>query len=80
MVTAHKLLAHQQKDGDSPVNMVVQGFPEKSRLQTMDGLRRFTMVDTHSVKVGDFVKTTPHKSIFRSVTLYKEFPYRSESE
>ena len=26
------------------------------------------------------VKTTPHKTIFRSVNLYKEFSYRSESE
>ena len=53
MVTAHKLLAHQQKDGDSPVSMVVQDSPEKRRLKIMDGLRRFIMVDTHAVKVGD---------------------------
>ena len=54
---AHTLLAHQQKDGDSPVRMVVQGFPKKSRLKIMDGLRRFIMVDNHEVvKVGDLEK------------------------
>ena len=53
---AHKLLAHQQKDGDSPVNIVVQGSPEKRRLKIMDGLRRFIMVDSHAVKVGDLEK------------------------
>ena len=36
--------------------MVVQGFPEKRRLKIMDGFRRFIMVDTHAVKVGDLEK------------------------
>ena len=57
MITAHKILANQQKDGDSPVSMVVQGFPKKSRLKIMDGLRRFIMADNHeAVKVGDLEK------------------------
>ena len=57
MITALKLWANQQKDGDSPVNMVVHGFPEKSRLQIMDGLRRFVMVDNReAVKVCELDK------------------------
>ena len=43
LINALKLLANQQKD--SPVNMVLQCFQEKSRLRIMDGLRRFIMVD-----------------------------------
>ena len=45
LINAVKLLASPQKDGDSPVKMVVQGPLEKSRLKIMDGLRRFIMVD-----------------------------------
>ena len=37
LINALKLLANQQKDGDSPVNMVVQGFQEKNRLKIMNG-------------------------------------------
>ena len=58
LVNALKLLANQQKDGDSPVNMVVQCFSEKSRLKTK-GLGRFTTVDSQeTVKVGDLEKRT----------------------
>ena len=50
-----QLLVDQQKDGDSPVKMVVQGLQERSRLKIMYGLRRFIMVDNHeSDRVGDF--------------------------
>ena len=54
LINALELPANQQKDGDSPVNKVVQGLPEKNRLKTMDGLRRFTMAHNHeAVTVGD---------------------------
>ena len=54
LINAPKLPANQKKTGDSRVNMVVQNLPEKSRLKTMDGLRRFIMVDNHeAVKFGD---------------------------
>ena len=33
LVNALKLLVCQQKDGDSPFNMVVPGFAEESRLK-----------------------------------------------
>ena len=48
MINALKLLANQQKDGDCPVKMVVQGPQERSRLRMMDGLRKFIMVDNHA--------------------------------
>ena len=44
VISALKLLAIEQKDGDSPVNIVVEGVQEKSRLKIMDGLKRFLMV------------------------------------
>ena len=40
-----KILQHQQKDGDSPVRMIVPGLLEESRRKIMDGLRLFTAVD-----------------------------------
>ena len=48
---ALKLLANQQKDGDSPVKMVVQGL-----LKIMDGPRKFIAVDNHAEKIGDLEK------------------------
>ena len=57
LVNSLKLLANQQQDGDSPVNMIVQGFSEKCRLSTMDELRRFITVENNeAVKVGDLEK------------------------
>ena len=49
LINALKILANQQKDGDSPVKMVVQGWREMSKLRTMDRLRYFIMVDDHQV-------------------------------
>ena len=46
LIDALKLLANQQKDGDSPVKMFLQ---EESRLRIMDGLRKFFAVDNHAV-------------------------------
>ena len=57
LVNALKLLANHQQNGDSPVNMMVQGFSEKCRLSTMDELRRFITVENNeAVKVGDLEK------------------------
>ena len=63
LVNAIKLLADQQKDGGSPV---VQGFQEKSRLQMMDGLRRFIMVDNYgAVKGGDLEKNMVSRTVVK---------------
>ena len=48
LINALQLLANQQKDGDSPVNVVVQGLLEKSGLQVIG------VVDNHeAVRVGE---------------------------
>ena len=44
LISALKLLPNQQKDGNSPVRMIVPGFLEKSRRKRMDGLRLFIAV------------------------------------
>ena len=48
LVNALKLLANQQKDGDSPPQSVVTGLCERSRIGIMEGLRNFMKVDNHS--------------------------------
>ena len=48
LVNALKLLANQQKDGDSPIQSIITGLHERSRRGIMDGLRRFTETDNHS--------------------------------
>ena len=54
MIDALKLLANQQKDGDSPIQNIVTGLQDSSRSGIMAGLRRFIQVDNHSaVDVGD---------------------------
>ena len=40
LVNALKLLANQQKDGDSPIQSIITGLHERSRRGIMDGLRR----------------------------------------
>ena len=53
LFNAHKLLANQQKDGDSPVQSFVTGLHERSRRGITDGLRSFIQADNHSaVDVG----------------------------
>ena len=49
LINALTLVANQQKNGDSPVKMVVQGLHDRSRLKMMDGRRSFIMVDKHGV-------------------------------
>ena len=54
LINALKLLARQQKDGDSPTQSTVASLHERSRRGIMDGLRRFIRADNHSaVDVGD---------------------------
>ena len=66
LISALKLLANQQKYGDSPVKMVVQSYQERIRLIIMDGLLRFIMVENHeAVKVGDLQKNMESKKVVR---------------
>ena len=52
-MNALKLLANQQKDGDSPVNMVVQvGFAEKSWLRVMNKLKSLRFGEEHGVETS----------------------------
>ena len=58
-VNAPKLLANQQKDGDSPIQSIVTGLHERSRRGIMDGLRNFNAVDNRSsVDVGGLRRGT----------------------
>ena len=53
LVKSLKLLANQQKDGDSPIQNIVTGLHERSRRGIMDGLRSFIRADNHrAVEVG----------------------------
>ena len=53
LINALKLLANQQKDGDSPIQSVVTGLHERSRSGFFDGLRRFIRADNRgAVAVG----------------------------
>ena len=59
LVNAPKLLANQQKDGDSPIQSIVPGSHERSRRGIMDGLRNFIAVDNRSsVDVGGLRRGT----------------------
>ena len=52
-----KVLVTQQKDGHSPVRMIVPVLLEESRREMMGGLRSFTAVDTcAAVATGDLQK------------------------
>ena len=48
LINALKLLANQQKDGDSPIQSIVTGLCERSRTGIMEGLRNFIKVENHS--------------------------------
>ena len=55
LVNALKVLANQQKDGDSPIQSIITGPHERRRRGIMDWLRRFIEADNHSaVDVGGF--------------------------
>ena len=55
-IVALKLLANQQKGGDSPVQIIVKGHCEKIRKGTMEGLRNFIEVDNHSALEVGYLK------------------------
>ena len=45
LINALKLLANQQKDGDSPIQNIIMGLEEKCRERITNGLRRFITSD-----------------------------------
>ena len=59
LINALKLLANQQQDGDSPIQSIVIGLLEKSRLRIMDGLRKFVS------KIVDLEKHTQSKKVVK---------------
>ena len=68
LVNAPKLLANQQKDGDSPIQSIVTGLHEGSRRGIMDGLRNFIAVDNRSsVDVGGLRRGTISIFVQKSV-------------
>ena len=53
LITALKLLANQQKDGDSPIQNIITGLKEKCMERITNGLRSFITSDNYSaVEVG----------------------------
>ena len=59
LINALKLLANQQKDGDSSIQSIVTGLCERSRKGIMDGLRNIIEVDNRSApEVGHLKEGT----------------------
>ena len=57
LINAFKLLANQQKDGDSFIQSIVTDLCERNRKGIMDGLRNFMKVDNHcALEVGHLRK------------------------
>ena len=57
LINALKLLANQQKDGDSPIQSIVTGLHERSRKGIMEKLRSFIKEDNHcALDVGRLSK------------------------
>ena len=53
LINAHKLLASQQKDGDSPIPNIIMDLKEKCKERITNGLRSFIDLDSHkAVEVG----------------------------
>ena len=53
LINALKLLANQQRDGDSLLQSIVTGLCERSRKGIMEGLRNIIKVDNHcALEVG----------------------------
>ena len=53
LINAHKLLASQQKDGDSPIPNIIMDLKEKCRERITNGLGSFIDLDSHkAVEVG----------------------------
>ena len=59
LINALKLLANQQKDGDSPIQSTLTGLCERSRKGELEGLRNFFKVDNHcALDVGHLNECT----------------------
>ena len=58
---------NQQKDGDSPVRMIVPGLLEKCRRKTMDGLRGCLLQSTKyaAVQIGVLQKEARSKKVVK---------------
>ena len=57
LVNTLKLWANQQMGGDSPAEVLVEGFQERSRFTLMEELRMCITIDDHeAVKSGDLGK------------------------
>ena len=52
LINALKLLANQERDGDSPIQSIVVGLHERSGKAITDGLRSFLEADNHSAVDG----------------------------
>ena len=80
LINALKLLANQQKDGDSPIQSTVTRLHERSRRGIIDGLRRFIQADNHSaVDVGDLRRGT--RSLLVKKPMFSEaFPEAATRE
>ena len=64
MINALKLLANQQRDGDSHVRMIVPGLLERSRRKMFDGLRLTVAVDNSAAaRIGDLEKETMSEKV-----------------
>ena len=72
LINALKLLANQQKDGDSPIRSIVTGLHERSRRGTMDGLRSFIQTDNLAVRWTRVIRV---KAPDRSQSLQEGFLY-----
>ena len=58
LVNALQLLANQLLGSDSPVEVLVEGLQERSRVHMTEERRRFITVDDHeAVNIGDVEKT-----------------------
>ena len=64
LVSALKLLANKQKDGERPIQSIATGLHERSRRGITDGLRNFIDSDNHSaVDVGYLRRGTKSVSV-----------------
>ena len=80
LINALKLLANQQKDGDSPIQSIVTSLHERRRRGIMNGLRRLIQADNHSAVVKSCIITAekrPRRQELRNrVTVKKRKPFR----
>ena len=59
LISALKVLANQQKDGDSSMQRIVTSLCERNKKSIMEGLRNFRKVDNHcALEVGHLKEGT----------------------